>query len=56
MYRLLDENGTTHIVQAGPEFKLLGANTIEDLFWSTPTIAGDALILRGVDKLYCIRE
>ncbi len=53
---ILDEDGTTHVVQAGPEFKLLGANKIEDLFWSTPTIAGDTLILRGVEKLYCIRE
>ncbi len=53
---ILDENGTTHMVQAGPEFKLLGANKIEDLFWSTPTISGDALILRGVEKMYCIRQ
>ena len=53
---MLDENGTTHIVQTGPEFKLLGTNKIDDLFWSTPTIAGDTLLLRGVEKLYCIRK
>ena len=53
---MLDENGTTYMIQAGPEFKLIGTNTIEDLFWSTPTVAGDALILRGVDKMYCIRK
>jgi hypothetical protein len=53
---ILDENGTSHVVQAGREFKVLGTNTIEDLFWSTPTIAEDTLILQGVGKLYCIRE
>lgn len=52
---ILDENGATHIVQAGPEFKLLGTNKIDDLFWSTPAIAGKTLLLRGVEKLYCIR-
>lgn len=52
---ILDENGLTHIVQSGPEFKLLGTNKIDDLFWSTPTVAGDTLLLRGVEKLYCIR-
>ena len=53
---VLDESGTTHIVQAGPEFKLLGTNQIDDLVWSTPAIAGDALLIRGVEKLYCIRN
>ena len=53
---ILDESGTTYMIQAGPEFRLIGTNKIEDLFWSTPTIAGDALILRGVDKLYCISK
>ena len=53
---ILDEDGTTHIVQSGPEFKLLQANKIDDLFWSTPAIVGETLLLRGVEKLYCIRE
>lgn len=52
---ILDENGLTHVVQSGPEFKLLSTNKIDDLFWSTPTIAGDTLLLRGVENLYCIR-
>jgi outer membrane protein assembly factor BamB len=53
---LLDEGGTTHIIQSGPEFKLIRANKIDDLFWSTPAVAGETLLLRGVEKLYCIRE
>ncbi len=53
---ILDENGTTHIIAAGPEFNVLGTNQIDDLVWSTPTVAGDSLIIRGVEKLYCIRQ
>lgn len=53
---ILDENGTTHVVQSGPEFKVLATNRIDDLFWSTPAIAGAALLLRGVEKLYCVRN
>jgi outer membrane protein assembly factor BamB len=53
---ILDEDGTTHVIQSGPEFKLLGANQLDDLFWSTPAIAGETLLLRGVEALYCIRE
>ena len=53
---ILDESGTTFVLAAGPEYKLLRTNSIKDLFWSTPSIAGDALLLRGVDKLYCVRK
>ena len=53
---ILDENGTTHVIQSGPEFKLLTTNSIDDLFWSTPAVPGDTLLLRGVEKLYCIRN
>ena len=52
---ILDENGSTNIIQTGSEFRILATNSIADLFWSTPTIAGKALLLRGVEKLYCIR-
>lgn len=52
---ILDENGNTNVIQAGPEFKILATNKIDDLFWSTPSVAGESLLLRGVEKLYCIR-
>lgn len=52
---ILDENGTTHVIQSGPEFKEIASNELDDLFWSTPAIAGKSLLLRGVEKLYCIR-
>lgn len=53
---ILDEGGTTRVFEAGKEYKLVGKNSIKDLFWSTPAIAGDSLLLRGVEKLYCIRK
>ena len=52
---LLDEEGRAAIVQAGPEFEIVGHGKLDDLFWCTPAVAGDALLLRGVDHLYCVR-
>jgi outer membrane protein assembly factor BamB len=52
----LDQDGQTFVVQAGPLFKLLGKNSIQDMFWSSPAVARDAFYLRGADQLYCIRR
>ena len=53
---LLDEEGRTALVQVGPEFEVLGRGKLDDLFWSTPTVAGGALLLRGSKSLYCVRK
>lgn len=52
---LLDEAGRTYVLAPGSAFKLVGVNRIDDLFWASPAIAGDSLLLRGVKALYCIR-
>ena len=52
----LDENAQTFVVQAGPEFKLLGKNSLNEMCWSSPAVAGDAIFLRTVDRLYCIQQ
>lgn len=52
---LLDESGQTFVLKPGPVPETLHVNKIEDTFWSTPAIAGESLILRGVEKIYCIR-
>src|SRR5262249_41200127 len=52
----LDDGGSTFVVQAGPEFKLLAQNTIAETGWSSPAVAGGALFRRTVDHLYCIRQ
>ena len=51
----LDDAGTTHVIKAGPEFKALGENDVEEMCWSSPGAAAGALFLRTVDHLYCIR-
>ncbi len=51
----LDEGGTTHVLQAGSDFKVLGKNSLKGMFWATPAVAGGAVILRDVDSLYCIK-
>ena len=35
--------------------KVLGKNKLEEMFWSSPAIAGGNLFLRGTDYLYCIK-
>lgn len=52
----LDEEGSTFVLKAGPEFKLLGKNALGEMFWSSPAIAGGALYLRGVDHLFCVKQ
>lgn len=53
---ILDEAGTTHVVKTGPTFEVLATNKLDDLIWSTPTVADNTLLIRGVEKLYCIRN
>jgi hypothetical protein len=53
---LLDENGKTLVLATGPSLEIVATNQIDDLFWSTPAIAGESLLLRGVKTLYCVRE
>lgn len=52
----LDDAGTTYLVQAGSSFKILGKNTLGEMCWSSPAVAGRALFLRSVDHLFCIKD
>jgi outer membrane protein assembly factor BamB len=51
----LDDSGTTFVIQAGPEFKVVGKNALDEMFWSSPAAAAGDLFLRGVEHLYCIK-
>lgn len=51
----LGEDGKCSVIQAGPEFKVLGTNKLDEMFMATPALAGGALILRGIDHLYCVQ-
>jgi outer membrane protein assembly factor BamB len=50
----LSEDGLTYVVQAGPEYKLVTTNPLEELCLATPAITGDRLLIRTASQLYCI--
>ena len=53
---VMDEAGLTNVVRLGRDFEILRSNDLPGLFWATPAVAGDALLLRDAGKLYCIRD
>jgi outer membrane protein assembly factor BamB len=52
---LIGESGKGLVLAAKPTFEVVGGRELDDVFWATPTVAGEALILRGVEHLYCLR-
>ncbi len=52
----LDDGGTTHVLEGGPEFRVIGKNVIDQQAWSSPAVADGTLFLRTIEHLYCIRE
>ena len=52
----LSEEGVTFVIQAGPEYRLLGKNSLDEMTLATPAIARGSLFIRTASKLYCIRE
>ncbi len=52
----LSEDGDTFVFQAGPEFRLLHTNSLNEMCMATPAIAGDRLLIRSMTKLYCFRN
>jgi outer membrane protein assembly factor BamB len=52
----LDDSGTTHVVQSGKDFKLVGSNSLGGMCWATPAAAGGSLFLRTAEHVYCIRS
>jgi outer membrane protein assembly factor BamB len=50
----LSEDGDTFVMQAGPEFKLLGKNSLNEMALATPAISRGSLFIRTSTKLYRI--
>lgn len=48
-----DSDGATHVVRGGAEFAVAARNALDEMCWSTPAVAHDALYLRTVEHLYC---
>ena len=52
----VNEEGETFVMQAGPEFKLLGRNPLGEMTLASPAVANGSLIIRTASKLYRIAK
>jgi outer membrane protein assembly factor BamB len=53
---VLSEDGDTFVIQAGPTFKIIGKNSLNEMSMATPAIVRGSLILRTQTKLYRIAQ
>ena len=51
---LADEYGDIHIVEAGPEYKLLKTNKLHESCLASPSISGGLLFVRTIGHLFAI--
>ena len=52
----LSEDGDTFVIQAGPEFKLLQCNKLQEMCMATPAAVRGSLLIRTLSKLYRIED
>lgn len=52
----LSEDGDTFIIEAGPTFKVLGRNKLDEMCMATPAALRGSLIIRTISKLYRIQD
>lgn len=52
----LSEDGDTFVIQTGPEFKILGRNSLDEMSMATPAVANGSLIVRTANTLYRFME
>jgi len=50
----LSEEGVTYVIQAGPEFAVLGKNSLDEVALATPATVRGSLLIRTATKLYRI--
>ena len=53
---LLSEEGRTVVVQRGPQLKVLAINELDEIFYASPALVGDAIYLRGDKHLFCFAK
>lgn len=51
---ITNEEGTTTVIKAGPQFEVLAENRLEEYTLSTPAISDGQIFLRTEKALYCI--
>lgn len=52
----LSEDGDTYVIEAGPKYKLIRQNSLDEMCMATPAIAGDSVFIRTLSQLYRIRN
>ena len=52
----ISEDGDTFVMQAGPEFKLLGRNSLGEMTLASPAVANGSLYVRTATRLYRITK
>jgi outer membrane protein assembly factor BamB len=50
----MSEDGTTYVIEAGPQFKVVGQNSLDEFTMASPAIHRDSLIIRTATSLYRI--
>ena len=50
----MSEDGTTYVIQAGPEFKVIGQNVLDEFTMASPAIHQNSLLIRTATSLYRI--
>ena len=53
---VMSEDGDTYVIQPGPEFKVIGKNSLNEWTLATPAIADGSLVVRTASKLYRIGQ
>jgi hypothetical protein len=50
------DDGVTKIVRPGPTFDIVAKNSLGENVYASPAISRQAIFVRGVMHLYCIRN
>ena len=50
----LDDDGITHVLEVGPDFKVLATNPLGEEAYSSPAISQGQMFIRGEKHLFCI--
>lgn len=53
---LVGREGAAVVLEAGPKFKVLARNVLDDRFDASPAVSGNQLFLRGRASLYCLEQ
>jgi len=51
---MTSEDGDTYVIKAGPEYAVLGTNSIGEPVFASPAIAGGRIFIRGASHLFAI--